>query len=345
MILEYSREWRPRGRGLGRFSSSLSLDPRISLGEGGTPTVPRSIRGINIFFKLEYLNPSGSFKDRGALLSLSYAGLMGFRRVLEDSSGNTGVSVALYSRALGFEAEIIVPKTAPQGKKLLLKLLGADIVEAGSRREAGEIALEKSRSGDYYYVAHTWSPFYIEASKTIAYEAYEQGFRGGVVVAPIGSGGLLLGLYHGFMDLVNYGLLDEPPTLIGVQGLSMCPVYRVLYGRACGYGDSSLADGIMVPNPPRLNEIADAIKNTGGAVVVVDNNDVVFGLRELIRMGFIVEPTSATTYAGLLKALEEGLVGSDNVLLPLTGSGLKMLGDLASLITPSQYSVDYEEKS
>ncbi|MCX8199358.1 MAG: pyridoxal-phosphate dependent enzyme [Sulfolobales archaeon] len=330
--LEYDIEWKPSGWGIYRYKSMLPYTPLISLGEGFTPLVVRELRGVKIWFKLEYLNPSGSFKDRGSVMALSLARSLNYERVIEDSSGNTGVSVALYAQALGLKAEIIVPAAAPLCKKNLIKLFKAAIIEVGDRGRASEEALKRSEVSKAFYVAHAWSPTYLEANKTIAYEAFEQGFRGDAIITPIGSGGLLLGLYKGFSELVELGFIKDLPTIIGVQGVSIRPVYEAIHGVVEIKGDSSIADGIMVPNPPRLNEIASAITKTGGEVVLVNNNEIVQALRELINLGFLIEPTSAAALAALNKVINEG-VRIREALIPLTGSGLKMIDDIAKLLS------------
>ncbi len=331
--IEYEWRWEPRGVGLNRYSSMLPLEPLKPLGEASTPLITREYRGLRLWFKLEYMNPSGSFKDRGSSLALSHAYMLGYRRVVEDSSGNTGLSVSLYSRAYGLRATIVVPRHAPRGKKDLIRIFGAGIIEAETRGHATQIAMELAGEENTYYVAHLWNPLYPIAYKTIAYEAYEQGFHGDAVVVPIGSGGLTLGLYHGFKDLYEHGLIDQIPLFIGVQGVSAKPVYTALYGESSVSGDSMLADGILVENPPRLMELVRVFKETGGCVVVIDNKDVVYGLKKLIEMGFLVEPTSATVIPGIEKALESiGLDYVREVLVPLTGSGLKMTDLLVKLI-------------
>ncbi|MCD6085086.1 MAG: pyridoxal-phosphate dependent enzyme [Desulfurococcales archaeon] len=333
----YRPRWEPieGRRGMMRYLKALPpIGAHVTLGEGGTPTIVRDVAGIKVWFKLEYLNPTGSFKDRGASLAISLASELGFERVVEDTSGNTGIAVTAYSRIRGLDVTIVMPETAPQGKKILCKLLGANIIEAKSRGRAAKKVMDLINSKTFY-VAHTWSPLFIEAAKTLAYEVYENGFRGNAVIVPVGSGGLMLGIYRGFRDLVNWGLLDCIPKIIAVQGTSVAPLYEEVHGSPPSTTTSSdLADGIMVPNPPRLKELKETVLESRGDVVLVDNDDIVGALRELLHSGFIVEPTSAAPYAALVKAVEAGLIGrGDEVLIPLTGSGLKTLKIFEALLS------------
>ncbi|WFO75363.1 pyridoxal-phosphate dependent enzyme [Desulfurococcaceae archaeon MEX13E-LK6-19] len=331
--IKYEPVWKPRGTGVRRYSSCLPVKPVKTLGEGATPIIKKKVYGINVWFKLDYLNPTGSFKDRGAAVSLAYAYLRRFKHVVEDTSGNTGIAVTAYSRLYGMKSIIYMPQTAPRGKKLLIKSLGGQIVEAKNRGEAAEKVLEEATKKNTFYVAHTWSPLFIEGNTTIAYEAFEQGFDGTAVILPIGSGGLFLGTYRGFERLREWGLWKNYLFYIGVQGYSCQPVYEALHGHKAKGEDSSLADGIMVPNPPRLSEIVEIIKKNG-SIVLVNNKDIVNSLKKLYKMGFIVEPTSASVVAGLKKALEDGLIDrGEDVLTVLTGSGLKTLTDIERYVS------------
>ncbi len=327
--LIYDVQWKPEGEGLARYTSMLPLKKVNSLGEGGTPIVERELRGKKFLFKLEYLNPGGSFKDRGAALTLSYASTLNYRKVVEDTSGNTGIATTLYARVNSMQATIVMPQYAPEGKKNLIKLLGGSIIETPTRPDAAVKVLELIDEKTCY-VAHTWNPLFFHANKTVAYEAFEAGFNHGTVVLPIGSGSLLLGVYQGFKDLVELGLLKDMPMIIGVQGVSSAPIYELLHGKP-PEGDSSIADGIMVRDPPRKYEIADII-NKHGDIVVINNDEVLESLKELLRMGFIVEPTSAAPVAGILKYMESKGDIEEPILVPLTGSGLKMIDYLYSLI-------------
>ncbi len=249
--------------------------------------------------------------------------------IAEDSSGNAGLSAAFYARAHGMKAYIYVPQDAPEGKIALIRLSGAYLVTCRDREEAAIKAMHAER--EYIaYVGHLWNPYFIEGTKTIAYELYEQ-MQGDVVdvaFVPVASGTLLLGLYKGFKELREQGLIDHVPRIIAVQGASCAPVYEILKGAKI-YGVSALADGLRVRRPPRLHQIIAAIKDTEGDCIVVDDSLIRGALKDMLSMGFLVEPTSATVLAALSMALEQGLVDRDElVFLPLTGSGLKVVTTL-----------------
>ncbi len=308
------------GRGFSRYSTTLPFTPERSRGEGSTPLVIERFDGRDVLFKLEYLNPSGSFKDRGTSLAIYYAYRMGFRDVVEDTSGNTGISVALYSRLYNLSARIFMPRTAPEGKKRIVRLLGAEVIETPTRSDAASKVLEYVDKS--YYVAHTWNPLYIIGASTIVYELYEDYGAPEAIIAPIGSGGLFLGLVRGFELLYKQGMISRMPRIIGVQGYSSQPVFKALRGYEVSGEDSYLADGIMVQNPPRLMEIVDVLRRYEGDVVLVGNSEIIEAQKDLLSLGFVVEPTSAVVWACYKKIRDR--LDARSVLIPLTGSGLKI---------------------
>lgn len=316
-------------RGVFRYAPLLpKLGKHISLGEGGTPVISAEKYGLSIFFKLEYLNPTGSFKDRGSAVAVSKALELGVNEVLEDSSGNTGISIAAYAAYAGIKAHIYVPSDIPLGKYRLIKSFGANVVKAGSRDEASELVLKNIKEGSYY-IGHTWNPYFIEGTKTLAYEVFEELPKIDYVIMPVASGSLLLGFWKGFNELMRLGLVSDVPKLVAVQacGYESLKKYlsNVVSVECRGY--TALADAIRLTNAPRLPYIAEAITNSGGYVVVVNDELIKWAVKELYRMGLVVEPTSAAAYAAL-KLVRGDLSG--RVLIPLTGSGLKYIADPAS---------------
>ncbi len=331
-IIVENKKWELLGTGsITRYSklSPLLGNTKISLGEGLTPLLARNMSDIRVYLKLEYLNPTGSFKDRGSVVSINHALSLGFKSVAEDSSGNTGLSVAAYATAANLEAKIYVPKDVPEGKKVMIRLFGGHIIECPTRRRAAEFIERDVRATPHtYYIAHTRSPVFIEGMKTVAYELYEK--LGSLVqqtaiLLPVASGSLLLGLYYGFSDLLELGLIDSLPSLVAVQGASVHPLYRIIYKRTV-QGESLLADALRVENPPRLYEMRKAIEETHGTIIVVNDNDIREGLREALRNGFIIEPSSATVFSALRKLVENRYIDrGSKVVLILTGSGLKVV--------------------
>ena len=196
----------------------------VSLGEGWTPLVRGEWDGATVHYKLEFMMPSGSFKDRGMTVMVSYLKSRGIDRVLEDSSGNAGASLSAYAAAAGLACRILVPETASYPKIAQIAACGADVVTiAGSRQDVAEAAL--SQSAEIFYASHNWQPFFVEGTKTLAYELWEQlGFRApDNLVVPLGYGSNVLGADRGFGELVRAGEIDARPRVFGVQAARCAP--------------------------------------------------------------------------------------------------------------------------
>ena len=178
-------------RSVWRYAKALRVDAQhaVSMGEGWTPLVPGDWDGAPVVFKLEFMMPTGSFKDRGMTVMVSYLKSRGVDHVLEDSSGNAGASLSAYAAAAGMQCRILVPETASYPKIAQIAACGADVVTIkGSRQDVAEAALRQS--AEIFYASHNWQPFFVEGTKTLAYELWEQlGFRApDNVVVPLGYG-------------------------------------------------------------------------------------------------------------------------------------------------------------
>ncbi|MEM4657565.1 MAG: pyridoxal-phosphate dependent enzyme [Candidatus Methanosuratincola sp.] len=306
--------------GMWRYSPWLPFSSHpVTLGEGGTPLIKSEDSGVEVLLKLEFVSPTGSFKDRGASISISRAVALGAKTVVEDSTGNAGVAASAYAARAGIRSRIYIPADAPNSKKDLMRACGAELVECRDRAEASERAVSELRSGDLY-IGHAWDPFYIMGMETAAFEIYEQYGVPDSILVPVASGTLLLGLYRGFRGLFECGISDRIPRIFGVQGEECAPIYEEVHGPVSRTYGSSLADGLRIAHPPRKREIIDAISSSGGDVCVVSDPDIADGLRCLLGMGIMAEPTSATVFAALSK---HRLSLGSSVLIPVTGSGMK----------------------
>lgn len=325
IVIEGLRLTLGEGRGLWRFSSVIPAKPLVTLGEGSTPLINASFIGKGVYLKLEYLNPTGSFKDRGSAVAISKALELGVKTVVEDSSGNAGISIAAYAAAAGIKARIYVPRDAPEGKKALIRSLGAELIETPSRAEANKMAIESVRP-DEAYIGHMWNPWFLQGTKTLAYELIDQlGHEPSIIILPASAGTLLLGLWIGFNELVNLGIINKVPRLYAVQPQGFASLYEKLHGDYIRE-PTKLADALRVLNPPRLEQMVNAVKGSGGDAVVVTDDEVLRSWKSLLRRGIIVEPSSATALSGYDKLLSNNYLSrGDEVVIVLTGSGLKYM--------------------
>src|SRR5687768_720853 len=183
-------------RSLWRYQAVLPVpaEHRVSLGEGWTPMIAMNWSERQVFFKLEWFNPTSSFKDRGVSVMVSHLAARGATRVLEDSSGNGGSAVAAYAAAAGIRAKIIVPATTSAAKILQARAYGAEIeLVAGTRDDVSAEAIRQS--AQIPYASHNWHPMFIQGTKTIAYEMWESfGFTApDNVVLVAGAGSNIIG--------------------------------------------------------------------------------------------------------------------------------------------------------
>jgi threonine synthase len=323
-----------------RYARALLVgaEHAVSLGEGWTPLVDGHWDGVPVRFKLEFMMPTGSFKDRGMTVMVSYLKSRGVTHVLEDSSGNAGASLSAYAAAAGLTCRILVPETASYPKIAQIAACGADVVTIkGSRQDVAEAALRQS--ADIFYASHNWQPFFVEGTKTLAYELWEQaGFRApDNVVVPLGYGSNVLGAERGFDELLRGGEIARRPRLFGVQA-ARCAPYAAAFRAGVEHLVASeivptIAEGIATPKPTRVADVLRAVRDTGGSIVAVEEAEIVPALRDLARRGLYVEPTSAVAAAGLSRLLAAGVIRpQEYTVLVLTGSGLKASATTGELL-------------
>jgi threonine synthase len=323
-----------------RYAAALRVprDGAISMGEGGTPLIERQWDGSAVHLKLDYLAPTGSFKDRGVAVLMSYLRQRGVSSILEDSSGNAGAAMAAYAAAAGIACRILVPASAPAGKLVQMRACGADVVPIdGSRQDVSDAALAEAEST--FYASHNWQPFFLEGTKTVAYEVWEQlGFRApDNVIAPCGGGSNVIGCHIGFRELLAAGQIERMPRIFGVQAANCAPVVAAFDAGADDYipteTTATVADGIALSRPVRLRQMLASARQTGGAIIAVGEDEILAALKSLLRIGLFVEPTSAAGAAGLGKLIAEGAIGpGETTVLILTGSGLKASAKIAGLL-------------
>src|SRR5262245_7876828 len=298
--------------GLWRYAGMLPVPERVSLGEPITPVARFEIGGRPVDAKLEYLLPSGSFKDRGAAILTAAMKAVGIDRFMEDSSGNAGAAMAEYGARAGLRCEIYCPSSASPSKLIQVQRAGAQIHRIDGPRDNTSAAV-RSRVGEIFYASHNWHPLFLHGTKTMAYEIAEQyGFKPPQhIVAPTGGGAVLLGLHLGFSELVGLGKVERIPQLHAVQAEACAPlVHENVQPRP------SIAEGILTSKPPRLNQLRKVVTR----VVTVSEDEILEGFRTLGRLGFNAEPTSAVVVRGVAKLR---IPDNESILVILTGSGLK----------------------
>jgi threonine synthase len=319
-----------RKQGLWRYREAIpvNLDHNIvTFDEGYTPLLDLTIAGKKIKVKLDYLFPSGSYKDRGASILISKIKELGITKVVEDSSGNAGASIATYCARAGIKARIFVPETASGVKIMQIESTGAEVIKIkGDRQKTAEAALKEV--GKTYYASHCYNPFFLQGTKTFAYEICEQlGWKcPDAVVLPVGNGTILLGTYLGFTDLKTAGIIENLPRLIGVQAQNCNPLYRMFTDKLDNLPilefNHTIAEGIGVSEPPRYRQILEAVEQTGGYFISVNEEEILESFTGISRHGYFIEPTTAVVLAAINKVVES-LKELETIVTVFTGSGMK----------------------
>jgi len=298
----------------------------VTLGEGWTPLVYIEWHGLTLYLKAEYLNPTGSFKDRGASVLVTALKASGVQDVAEDSSGNAGAALAAYAARAGVSASVYVPAHASPVKQAQIAAYGAEVIPVPGPRFEAARAVRQAVEGGVSYASHVYSPLYPQGMKTIAFELWEQlGARApSSVVVPVGHGSLLLGLYYGFCELKSAQLVDRLPRLFGVQAQACAPI---AYAWKCGEEDvepveeqETVAEGVRIAAPPWGREVLAAVRDSDGEVLALPDEGIRIAQRKLAHQGIYVEPTSALSIAAL-NELDDRL--GEVPVVVLTGSGFK----------------------
>ncbi len=327
-------------RSLWRYGAAIRIEPahRLTMGEGFTPLVPGAFDGRPVHFKLEYVQPTGSYKDRGTAVLLAYLKSVGVGAILEDSSGNAGASMAAYAAFAGIDCTILVPETIPEGKRVQMAAMGARVERvAGTRQDVADAALRLAET--VFYASHNWQPFFVEGTKTLAFELWEQlGFDlPDDIVVPLGYGANVLGLWLGFAELRARGEIDRIPRIHGAQAAN-CAAFAAAFDAGVDHPVDieprpTMADGIASVRPVRTRAVLDAVRGSGGRVIAVPEEEIAAALKTLMASGFFVEPTSATAAAALRRLVADGAIADGGrTIVVLTGTGLKAAGRIAEIL-------------
>jgi threonine synthase len=325
------------------FLPVVGIKPELSLGEGDTPLLRlgclgRKQRLSYLFAKIESQNPTHSFKDRGTAVSIQKAVALGFKRFGTVSTGNMAASTAAYGARAGLETYVFLKEGTSRMSLMAAGVFNPHLVTV--KGDYGCLFYESFSLGkkNNIYFSNSIDPFRIEGYKVTAYEIFLELGNGApkYVLVPLSSGGHLIGLMRGFEDLKKDGYISSIPTFIGVQAEGCAPLARAYERGESVYTRidkaETIAHSISNPDPPGGNVILRMIRDHGGIITAVSDQEMLEAQSMLTREeGVFCQLESATTLAALLK-LRHGLSlkSTDRVVLVLTGSGLKSVPSLES---------------
>lgn len=318
----------------------------ISLGEGFTPILPlqnlaRMHNLRQLLLKDEGQNPTGSFKARGLSMAISKAKEFGTQGCIIPTAGNAGVAMAAYCAKAGMEAVVVMPSHTPEAFKEECYWYGAHVeLVNGLINDCAAKAKELNAAGSLLDVSTLKEPYRLEGKKTMGYEIAEQlsWQLPDVILYPAGGGTGLIGIWKAFKELQELRWLDENlklPRMVAVQAANCQPLVETFLGHqqnAQQYtGKPTIANGLAVPRPIGEQMMLRVIKESGGTVVSITEEEMLQGLRELGRHeGLFVAPEGAAVWMATQKLLGSGAVKkSETILLLNTGSGQKYMANIA----------------
>ncbi len=312
---------------------------------GWTPVyaLPRLAKELgleHLWLKDESRNPTASFKDRASAVVVARAVEIGAEVVVTASTGNAGAALAGMAAAVGRKAVIFAPKSAPPAKVAQLLVYGARVILVdGTYDDAFDLTIQAAEEFHWYCRNTGYNPFTAEGKKTAALEIWEwdKGWRleNGELVhrmpltvfVSVGDGNIISGIHKGFKDLLALGWLEKIPRIIGVQAEGSAAIANAFHAeteKIVPVSANTIADSISVDLPRDGVRAVRAARETGGTYIRVTDAEILQAIAALGPMGIFAEPAGATAYAGLVRAVREGVVKSgDPVLVLNTGSGLK----------------------
>ena len=329
-----------RPRLMERYAAFLPVSgatPNISLGEGYTPLVHarnlgRMIGGPLLFLKVEGMNPTGSFKDRGMVVAVAKAMEEGARAIICASTGNTAASAAAYGAAAGLEVAVVIPNgQIASGKLLQAQAAGARVIAVTGNFDEALAAVRDlvsgapdaaNGSGPAIALVNSVNPYRIAGQKTAAFEVCEDlGGAPDYLAIPVGNAGNITAYWEGFTDYRSAGLVETRPRMLGFQAAGAAPLVD-----GNPFDDpQTVATAIKIGKPASGERALQARDESDGVIEAVTDDEILGAYRDLARHeGIFCEPASAASVAGVRKMAAAGrLDPGATIVCVLTGHGLK----------------------
>jgi threonine synthase len=296
----------------------------------------------HLWIKDESRNPTASFKDRASAVVIARARQIQAEVVVTASTGNAGAALAGMAAAVGQKAVIFAPRTAPPAKIAQLLIFGAQVILVdGTYDNAFDLTIQAAQEFGWYCRNTGYNPFTAEGKKTAGLEIWEyfayheqrynvrytRNLKPLSVFVSVGDGNIISGIHKGFKDLAALGWLEQMPRIYGIQAEGSAAIANAFNAgneEIIPVSAQTLADSISVDLPRDGVRAVRAARQTGGRYLLVSDAQILAAIAALGKAGIFAEPAGATAYAGLVKAVQQGLIGADDPVLALnTGSGLK----------------------
>lgn len=312
-----------------KFLPVSEKTPVITLSEGNTPLVKAEnlakVIGVdaNIYLKLEGLNPTGSFKDRGMTMAVSKAAEEGAKAIICASTGNTSASAAAYGAKAGMKTYVLIPDGyIALGKLSQAMMYGAEVIAIKGNFDQALDAVREIGEKYPVTIVNSINPYRIEGQKTGAFEICEDlGDAPDYHFIPVGNAGNITAYFKGYEEFYNAKITTKIPKMMGFEAEGSA---AIVYGKKVE-NPETIATAIRIGNPASWEKAENARDKSGGVIDYVSDEEIIEAYRLLARTeGVLCEPASAASVAGLIKANKKGLVKSGSTITcTLTGNGLK----------------------
>jgi threonine synthase len=339
------RSWRGLIAEYSAYLPPIDSDSVVTLGEGGTPLLPAPVLSeltrCQVFLKIEGMNPTGSFKDRGMTVAVSAAAAAGARTVICASTGNTSASAAAYAARAGLACVVLVPR----GKIALGKLAqalayGAKLLQIDGNFDDCLELVRKLAVSHPVSVVNSVNPDRLAGQKTAAFEVIEAlGDAPDVHCLPVGNAGNITAYWMGYQEFLGCGRSSKAPRMFGFQAAGAAPL---VIGKPV-LDPVTVASAIRIGNPASWHLAEAARDESGGLISAVTDDQILEAYRMLaLREAVFGEPASAASVAGLLQAAGNGSLEPGAVVVcTITGTGLKDL-DIAVAGRPEPETIPAE---
>lgn len=315
-------------------------------------TLDSKTNDFELYLKDDSQNPTFSFKDRASALVSAFAKENGIDTIVAASTGNAGSSLAGICASQGQKSVIFVPATAPKAKLTQIMMYGATLVPvAGNYDKAFDLSIEATKRYGWYNRNTAFNPLTIEGKKIVSFEIFSQLKENApdYVFVPVGDGVIISGVYKGFEDLLQLGIIDKMPVIVAVQAAGSSNLVDNIDRHEFTLTPSdTLADSISVDIPRNFHMAKGYLTKYHGQTVLVSDDDILRASSILAKnTGIFAEPAAAAAFAGFLEYKDKlSLPKASTTVVLLTGSGLKDLNAVQTLfeiplaVSPDMASVE-----
>ncbi|OEH84418.1 threonine synthase [Desulfuribacillus stibiiarsenatis] len=301
--------------------------PRVTLYEGNTPLVyAKNLSqelGIELYFKYEGLNPTGSFKDRGMVMAVAKAAEEGSKVIMCASTGNTSAAAAAYAASMGMRCLVLVPAgNIALGKLAQAIIYGAEVVAIEGNFDQALKIVRDITDEEPITLVNSVNPYRIEGQKTAAFEVCDQlGDAPDYLVIPVGNAGNITAYWKGFKEYCEHKISTKTPIMLGFEAEGAAAIVK----NEIIEKPETIATAIRIGNPASWDGAVNAAKESNGKIDMVTDEEIIAAYKLMAkREGIFAEPGSAASLAGVLKSVQDGTIPKGSkVVSVLTGNGLK----------------------